>query len=255
MVDLLCWACVRNRIPRRSEAKRKSSTQTSRQAKKAANKQKEDDYWAKLDKEMDAEDGKDTFLTEESPSRKSIRQEANIAAVKQAVRMVDARNHRTKEVKVGDVVMLKVPKVDHWKGDPPNLPCIVLELVRMDTYCRLGVKSGALDTTYPRNNLVPVQVSPSMYGLEKVLAEWIAADKPKGTVSAREAVKDISVIGGQGVCRCDCRTTCSDKKCLCKKSGVPCNSRCHTKNLNNNCCNKQGGSTSSSTYISTSVDI
>jgi len=58
-------------------------------------------------------------------------------------------------------------------------------------------------------------------------------------LSLRQAVSSVSLCDVQGFTRCGCSTTgktrCNTKRCLCKKSGLLCNSRCHP---NITCSNK-----------------
>ncbi len=52
-------------------------------------------------------------------------------------------------------------------------------------------------------------------------------------MSVREAVKAISIAGGQGVKACGCISgNYNIGKCVCFNSKVPCNSRCHKGNQN-----------------------
>jgi hypothetical protein len=58
-------------------------------------------------------------------------------------------------------------------------------------------------------------------------------------VSVREAVKAVSIAGGQGVKACGCTSgNCNVGKCVCFNNKVPCNSRCHKGNPNPNCLRK-----------------
>jgi hypothetical protein len=58
-------------------------------------------------------------------------------------------------------------------------------------------------------------------------------------VSVREAVKAVSIAGGQGVKACGCISgNCNIGKCVCFNNKVPCNSRCHKGNPNPNCLRK-----------------
>jgi hypothetical protein len=54
--------------------------------------------------------------------------------------------------------------------------------------------------------------------------------------SEREAIKAMSIGGGQGLSKCNCNGKCNTKVCSCKKNGLFCNSRCHGGN--NQCANK-----------------
>ena len=73
-------------------------------------------------------------------------------------------------------------------------------------------------------------------------AEWGACCRRLVGRSVGDAVKECSsehrkgsIVGGQGLRRCDCTTTCNTKRCKCKKANCFCNSRCHEGNKI--CCN------------------
>ena len=54
----------------------------------------------------------------------------------------------------------------------------------------------------------------------------------------KNAVKSISVCGGQGFTKCGCsangKLRCNTKTCACKKAAMLCNSRCHPNIACNN---------------------
>jgi hypothetical protein len=55
---------------------------------------------------------------------------------------------------------------------------------------------------------------------------------------------DLSLTGGQGVKKCNCRTSdCNSGSCSCKVANRQCNSKCHGGNANNNCCRPGTGTT------------
>ena len=56
------------------------------------------------------------------------------------------------------------------------------------------------------------------------------------SVSVREAAVEIDIVGGQGMLKCNCTTTCSKGRCSCKKANFKCNSRSHLDN--SKCLNK-----------------
>ena len=57
------------------------------------------------------------------------------------------------------------------------------------------------------------------------------------TISLRQAAIMNSVVGGQGMKKCNCKTKCDTKRCTCKKNGYHCNSKC--KCLSSGCINKE----------------
>lgn len=100
---------------------------------------------------------------------------------------------------------------------------IVME-VTPDSFYKIGTKTGALSNLYSRS-----QIAPCTANLLKI------SDVPNTTISLRTANSLASVVGGQGFVRCTCNKKCINKRCVCKKKGVICNSRCHNST---NCTNK-----------------
>ena len=46
-------------------------------------------------------------------------------------------------------------------------------------------------------------------------------------ISLRSAATEQSIGNGQGFFKCTCITKCSTNRCVCRKNGVLCNSKCH----------------------------
>ena len=131
--------------------------------------------------------------------------------------------------KAGDLVLLPVDGHDLGAADAPNLECVILEKIG-DMQFRLGHITGILKECLTYNVLTKISDKSSTLTIDKV-----PKDK---TVSVREAVKGVSIAGGQGVKKCLCaKGDCSGKKgkCSCASSNVPCNSRCHGGNPNPKC--------------------
>lgn len=59
---------------------------------------------------------------------------------------------------------------------------------------------------------------------EKFLRE---EDVPNTNLPLRTVAKEAAIGTGQGFMRCVCKKGCMSKRCLCKKSGYLCNSKCH----------------------------
>ena len=74
-----------------------------------------------------------------------------------------------------------------------------------------------------RYTILRARINTGHGGRDKMLKEV-------NKLSLRQAVSSFSLCDGQGFTRCGCSTTgktrCSTKRCLCKKSGLLCNSRC-----------------------------
>ena len=86
---------------------------------------------------------------------------------------------------------------------------------------QLGIKEGILRGLYTRNQF---ELSDSNF----IAIQSVNYDNE---ISFRKAVSKVSLCNGQGYIKCGCsasgKTRCNTKRCLCKKSGQMCNSRCH----------------------------
>ena len=123
--------------------------------------------------------------------------------------------------------MIPIPNVDRGKGDPRNILAVVIN--KDELGYKLGTKSGTLRGLYTRNQF---ELSNSKF-LD------IGSINNENELSLRQAVSSVSLCDGQGFTQCGCCTTgntrCNTKRCLCKKSVLLCNSRCHP---NITCSNK-----------------
>ncbi|CAF0710231.1 unnamed protein product [Brachionus calyciflorus] len=89
----------------------------------------------------------------------------------------------------------------------------------------LACEAGVLDTLFARNSFDLVKNCSFEFEI-----------KLTRKLSVRQAVREISIGGGQGMSKCNCTGGCLTNRCSCKKSGLLCNSRCH--GANSNCRNK-----------------
>ena len=97
---------------------------------------------------------------------------------------------------------------------------------------RLACEKGQLKNVYARSYIKPIEkATPYLMGLEDACNSWIGLPK----IIKREAAISTSVVGSQGMVRCDCAGKCDTKRCKCKKANQFCNSRCHKGNKK--CCN------------------
>jgi hypothetical protein len=144
----------------------------------------------------------------------SERRNASESMKRQATRM---RN--LSDVDIGTNVLIPIPNVDRGKGDPRNVLAVVIN--KDELGYKLGTKSVTLRELYTRNQF---ELTDSKF-LD------IGSINNENELSLRQAVRSVSLRDGQGFTRCGCSTTgktrCNTKRCLCKKSGLLCNSRCH----------------------------
>lgn len=187
-----------------------------------------------------------------------VRQEAHRRYLKSAEKMANRYNLKNKirEFKVGEIVSLRIPRIDRTSSDLPRLPCIVVEvpgeskqLYRLrygycDTcilifcHCMHGIiiellaiyrllcttspmhrcEHGVLKSCYPSGELEEHNSS-----LPLTTGGW----KEVSLLSLREAARLSSPWNAFTANICKCTTGCTTRKCRCCKLGVSCSSHCH----------------------------
>jgi len=145
------------------------------------------------------------------------RTESRVRMVAAAEKMLRSSKKKLPHYKIGDCVLLSIPKVDRGPSDPQNIVCVITE--QKEQVNQVGVPNGIVKGWFRSENLVPA-------GSQFITRDDIDFNK---LLSLREAVKNCS--GGQGFFQCSCRASnvqCNTKRCACKKANVLCNSRCHS---------------------------
>ena len=145
-----------------------------------------------------------------------IQEQATEGIVKQSKRMLGKSKKFLPEVAVGDLVLLRVPDVDRGPTDAANLLCMI-KTIKHDNLYELASEVGILDRLLARNDFEKIDL---------FISDFSHSDN---SISVRQAVKNLSISGGQGYIKCNCKTKCDAKstRCTCKKLGIKCNSRCH----------------------------
>ena len=140
------------------------------------------------------------------------------------------RREGNQAIPLGAVVTMKIPKVDRGHCDTQRLPGIVVEVTEHDGFYfhKVAVKGGVLQSALTRAELEhEVHIQPPAFdGLTTLIDIW----RTLPTISLREAVRKISLTGGQGFLRCSCKGGCLTRRCACRKANMKCNSRCHASN-------------------------
>uniref|UniRef100_A0A2S2Q2F9 KRAB-A domain-containing protein 2 n=1 Tax=Sipha flava TaxID=143950 RepID=A0A2S2Q2F9_9HEMI len=135
-----------------------------------------------------------------------------------AKKMAENSEKQFKELKVGDQIVLSVPKVDRGPLDSQNINGLVID-IRNGVY-QIGTEVGIVKNWCSREELQLV----SNNGLEDSKVQ-----KNK-FVSIREAVANLSIYNGQGFVKCQCQSgkrQCQTNRCLCFKKNLLCSSKCH----------------------------
>ena len=165
-----------------------------------------------------------------SPGRAAIRGNAFRAMQKQAAQMQRrvAKRAGDAELSVGDVVQLGLADVDRTKVDPRNLTCVVVDCVRKgeieeELKYRLASSHAVLNGLYTRPYLQQLRTTPALMNLQGALENW----RDMRVQSERASSNALSLVGGQGMVRCNCLGNCLQGKCRCLRAERRCNSRCH----------------------------
>lgn len=169
--------------------------------------------------------------TNDSPNRGLKRQRASAVQFKQGERMkkyAGGRPDTYTALIVGTVVKVSVNKVDRGKTDPLHVPGVVVAVTDHNNY-RIACKGGILKDCLSRGDLIVEEKQTALlYGLEEYTTT--ADISTIKTISVRQALANISPVGGQGVFKCSCKGKCDSNKCACFKASHICNSRCHSNN-------------------------
>jgi hypothetical protein len=154
-----------------------------------------------------------------------MRASAKEAMVQQGDRMKCYAQERAQgamqsTIEVGTVVRIKVDRVDRGKMDHKSVPGVVCQVTEHNNY-RIVCKGVVLkDCLMLKRFRVEHIKRAEHYGLEDALQDW--ERKPK--ISIHEALRALSMLGGQGFYFCSCKGTCDKNSCKCRKNGRQCNS-------------------------------
>ncbi|XP_071052387.1 uncharacterized protein [Onthophagus taurus] len=146
------------------------------------------------------------------------RNDAKEGLCQQAKKMKITSDKLHPSADVGSTVRVKIPDVDRGRGDPRSVLAVVLE-VTDDNYYKLGTRNGIINQLYARSQF-------SVCDEKLVTTEEV----PSKEMSLRTVAIAQSIGTGQGFKKCACTKKCETKKCLCKRSNLLCNSKCHGSN-------------------------
>ncbi|CAF1430049.1 unnamed protein product, partial [Didymodactylos carnosus] len=135
-------------------------------------------------------------------------------------------SHRLKEYKVGDIVGLKIAKVDHLSVTPTVLPCKVISIqsTTNDTtdgiiMYKLCTTAGVISTRYTNEDLLNLAAC-NFSDLRLI---------DPGNLPQLTFIQACKEYANLGTSSCNCKSTCSTKTCPCKSKGVLCCTKCHPK--------------------------
>lgn len=144
-----------------------------------------------------------------------------------AAKMVNVTDELFPPIHIGANVTLAVSPVDRSPLDFQNIFGVVMA-IENGVY-QIGTKHGLIKGWFSRTdiNLSGTQVAVNINDVPSDIL-----------LSVRQASSKQSRAGGQGYKKCNCKASkiqCRTKRCLCVKSNVLCNSKCH---MSGSCCNK-----------------
>ncbi|KAK6195883.1 hypothetical protein SNE40_001219 [Patella caerulea] len=168
----------------------------------------------------DTADPEDSELRVNQQNIEVQRKRAVDGQLSQAERMVKRSRLEHVAGNPGDNVTIPIPLVDRGKGDPRNIMGVIVDRNENDLY-RVAVKAGILKGHYSRTQFD--LCTNKLFNIEDMSRDV--------EVGLRQAVQSESRCGGQGYAKCNCAASgkqCQTNRCKCFKSGVKCNSRCHS---------------------------
>ncbi|CAF0987792.1 unnamed protein product [Rotaria sordida] len=162
-----------------------------------------------------------------TPGRhKKIRDEAEetyMKTIAKRQKLYDDAQH-LRQFQIGDLVGLKIDKVDRTNTTPKILPCKVISIQsssdNINTYC-LCTTQCILSSKYYANDLIDLR--------KCNFSELRAIDSQTlPTQTFIQACRDYVNSGLNPVVEaCVCNGGCATKKCPCKAAKVPCGTKCH----------------------------
>ena len=111
----------------------------------------------------------------------------------QAEKMKKKSDAKLSSVSVGENVLIPIPDVDRARTDSRNMIAIVME-INNGFYKLLGTPHGIVNSLYSRSQFTPCTAD------FFPLADVLHVEK-----SLREIARNVSVTGGQGFQKCNCR--------------------------------------------------
>jgi hypothetical protein len=133
---------------------------------------------------------------------------------------------------VGEIVHVPLKDMDRSKTDPASLTSVIVKVNNGKSSACVAVKSGLLKDWYIYHKLGRVSGNSNniaLNGLTEAFKTW----KTLPVIAERQAARNKSMTGGQGVFKCNCKGKCDTERCACKKTNQICTSACNGGNV---CC-------------------
>lgn len=135
-----------------------------------------------------------------------------------AEKMTDFSEKKFPPLEIGECVTLAISKFDRGPLDFANIIGVIS--AKENGVYQIGTKDGLIKGWFPRTDVEKAASRP--FTIEDVNKEIC--------LTLREAASKQSMMGGQGFKKCSCKPSdkqCLTNRCVCKKVGHKCNSRCH----------------------------
>ena len=131
--------------------------------------------------------------------------------------------------KIRDNVLVAVDNVDRSKLDGRNVVAMITDINQDTGGFKLQTKTGNLLNGEWFGN----QLRKSDFN--HIRPSTANQTEQSNEISLREAVKETSLVGGQGMSHCKCITGCKTSFCICRRKKLYCTSSCHKQS---SCSNK-----------------
>lgn len=147
---------------------------------------------------------------------RKAREASKVASEKQAIKMMQGSSKKFPPAGVGDTVLVKIPEVDRGRLAPRNVMAVVMNKTSDSDLYQLGTSSGIIQKYYARNEF---QMSDTSF--------LNVQDVPEKEIPLRKIAAN-ETNSKQGFVKCACKNYCGNKRCICNKKGIKCNSKCHS---------------------------
>lgn len=135
----------------------------------------------------------------------------------------DSIINETEKFNLNDCVGIKIHTVDRTNTDAKLLPCLIVDKIEKDKQImfKLACQYGKLENTYTVEHLVDLKMAYP----EELKQIVINNLKDITFIEACKLYVRASTTGRT----CDCKNKCGTKHCPCKRIGVFCSTKCHSK--------------------------
>jgi hypothetical protein len=131
-------------------------------------------------------------------------------------------HHQIKIFREGDIITIKIPKVDIVaKTDRQNIICKVHKVLSNGHY-QLQSRFGIIKVNYSSNEMESTSST-----------DFSELDELENALTTYVSVREISQLQSQhnnilNIVKCKCpKTDCQNMRCPCKKENKKCNNQCH----------------------------